>query len=226
MSCGAELPLSWKPINASLNRPFCILLGAANLERPILLPGMALYPHHSPLILASPRVPLATNNTMHNSRVAAMPHLLGRRSCVSSLLMFTPGIKTGQVRGYGVGTRPGQWLLWQGEDVSPWHLFVSGFSWHPVVIISGNTTAPHSFSAFIELRRTRDMINFTAVMRYSGFVVAGFRPGMWTIAWLLACLGTTASLSQWETRNGANDQWEARDCAWEDGRWAVLADRR
>ena len=41
------------------------------------------------------------------------------------------------------------------------------------LIIPGNSTAPHSFSAFIELRWTVDMINFTAVMRSPGFCGGG-----------------------------------------------------
>ena len=49
------------------------------------------------------------------------------------------------------------------------------------------------------------MINFTAVMRYSGFCGGGDQTR--NVNYCMAPgLGTTASLSQSETRNGADDQ--------------------
>lgn len=49
------------------------------------------------------------------------------------------------------------------------------------------------------------MINFTAVMRYSGFCCGGDQTR--NVNYCMApSLGTTASLSQSENRNGTDDQ--------------------
>ena len=60
------------------------------------------------------------------------------------------------------------------------------------------------------------MINFTAVMRSPAFCGGGVQTR--NVNYCMAPgLGTWAPLSQSEARHGTRDQWEVRDCAWEDG---------
>ena len=123
-------------------------IGSCELEAPqYYTQAWHCIPHHTPLILASPRVPLATNNTPHNIRgTNAVPHAPSIRlpapELCSSLVMFTPGRKTGQVWGYrGQGQANDSC---EGEDVSPWHLFVSGSP-----DTSGHHPRQHNSPAFL-----------------------------------------------------------------------------
>ena len=203
-------------------------IGSCELEAPqYYTQAWHCSPHHTPLILAFPCVPLATNNTPHNIRGSnAVPHapsIRGRlRSCVPRWWCSHQAEKLSRCEDTEDKARP---MTPVRGKMSARDTFLSPDLMTPVVIISGNTTAPHSFSAFIELQRTRDMINFTAVMRYPGFCGGGVQTR--NVNYCMAPgLGIRGPLSQSEARDGARDQSEARDCAWEDGHWAVGADRR
>ena len=83
MSCGAEQPLSGKPINASLNRPFCILLGAANSERPNITPRHGIVPHTNPRLSPYPSSYKQYNAQYQGGTTA---HLSRLRSCALCLI--------------------------------------------------------------------------------------------------------------------------------------------
>ena len=115
----------------------------------------------------------------------SMPHLSG---AASGAVFLAGDVHTRQKNWAGVRiqrTRPGQWLLWGGrcQPVTPFCLRISWHQWSS----SQATQQPRIPS---RLLLSFGGLGTWLILLQSWdtrvFVAAGFRLGMWTIAWLLA----------------------------------------